>query len=206
MEERKLKSSFGISAWDKLDESSRVFLVSSKIMYNRLLLDANMVDFSGVCLLVTKALEVEMTNRFYKDYCSYLREKSFRNDTTMTWPSGLLNRHGKQMKCKEFTLGCLAYVLCYKHAENSTEDQRKSDLLTLLEFAQEKLFIEQLIDEEMCKQLNQYAEWIEEVRNKYRNPSAHTNQLQQVQAANCFELITDVEKILKIMLDAFKPR
>ena len=38
---------------------------------------------------------------------------------------------------------------------------------------------------------------------KYRNPSAHTNQIQKKDALECFNLTLDVKKILKEMLDTF---
>lgn len=42
------------------------------------------------------------------------------------------------------------------------------------------------------------------MRKEYRNPSALTNELKKVDTENCFELVTDVEKILKPMMDTFK--
>ena len=44
---------------------------------------------------------------------------------------------------------------------------------------------------------------VEEVKNDYRNPSAHTNELRRVDAEQCFALVVDVEKLMKKMLDSF---
>ena len=73
-EEQKLIISLGDSTWNKLQDSSKTFLTTSKITYNKLNELGDVIDYSGVCLLVTKALEVELTLRFYKRFIDYLRE------------------------------------------------------------------------------------------------------------------------------------
>ena len=51
--------------------------------------------------------------------------------------------------------------------------------------------------------LNDFAIQVETVKTEYRNPAAHTNELKYVKAQECFDLIVDVEKLLKKMLDTF---
>ena len=51
--------------------------------------------------------------------------------------------------------------------------------------------------------LNYYAEQIELIKEKYRNPSAHRDQIKRVDAEECMDLIIDVEKLLKQMIDSF---
>ncbi len=51
--------------------------------------------------------------------------------------------------------------------------------------------------------LSDFADEVESVRKDYRNSSAHTNALTKVIAKECFDLVLDVEKLLKRMLDAF---
>lgn len=202
--ENNLKVSLGESAWMKLDESSKTFLISSKLMYNNLLVMGNTVDFSGVCLLVTKALEVEMSNRFCKRYIAYLTDKYPGKINLTNWPRPLINQYGKKIKTNKFTLGNIAYILCYKVDEKNSEEEKNNNKAKLLEFVTEELFIDGYNDEEIISSLNEYAEWIEQVREDYRNPSAHTNRIKKLDAENCFDLVTDVEKILKVMMDSFK--
>ena len=57
-------------------------------------------------------------------------------------------------------------------------------------------------DDEIALIFDQIAEGIETVRKDYRNPSAHTNQLQKVNAQECFDLVLDVEKLLKSIVDS----
>lgn len=65
-ESERLILSFGETAWSKLDDSSKTFLISAKVIFNKLSGISDLIDYSGVCLLVTKALEVEVSNRFGK--------------------------------------------------------------------------------------------------------------------------------------------
>jgi hypothetical protein len=58
-------------------------------------------------------------------------------------------------------------------------------------------------EESISACLNEFAEQVETVKTEYRNPAAHTNELKFVKAQECFDLIVDVEKLLKKMLDAF---
>ncbi|CZQ82316.1 restriction endonuclease subunit S [Trichococcus collinsii] len=204
IEVEKLKASLGEKAWNKMDYSSQTFLFSSKLMYNKLISMGNVVDYSGVCLLVTKALEVEMSNRFFKQYVAFLTERYPGKANLLQWPTTLLNSYGKKMNQKNFTLGSVAYILCFSPVSEISDEQKGTNQSRLLEYTKSELFIEELDDETILEKLMQYAEWIEEVRKDYRNPSAHTNQLKKVDAENCFALVTDVEKILKTMLDAFK--
>ena len=73
-EENLLKQSFEDS-WNKLDEKSKSFLITAKVIYNELNEYNNVIDYSGVCLLVTKALEQELSKRFCKGFISYLKER-----------------------------------------------------------------------------------------------------------------------------------
>ncbi|WP_295592613.1 hypothetical protein [uncultured Methanobrevibacter sp.] len=54
-EKIKLIRSMGESAWMKLSEKSKSFLITSKVMYNHLIMIDDIIDYSGICVLVTKA-------------------------------------------------------------------------------------------------------------------------------------------------------
>lgn len=201
-ESTKLVLTFGESAWGKMDESSRTFLASSKVMFNNLAGMQDIVDYSGVCLLVTKALEVELGKRFCKNFVAFLKEKYPGRANYPIFPTALLDRYGKPLKPKHFTLGSVAYVLCYLTASDLTEEQKNNNKSKLIEYSREKLFTGRT-DEEIIRILHDYAESVEEVKNDYRNPSAHTNKIHRVDAEQCFALVVDVEKLLKRMLDSF---
>ena len=58
-------------------------------------------------------------------------------------------------------------------------------------------------EKEIIDMLDEYAKDIEKIKNKYRNPSAHRNAIQRVNAEECFKVVLDYEKLLKKMLDSF---
>ena len=202
IEQKKLIILFGENAWKKMEDSSKTFLVSSKVIFNNLIKLQDIVDYSGVCLLVTKALEVEMNKRFCKNFEAYLKTKYPGKANHSQFPTALLDKYGKPLKPKRFTLGAIAYVLCYNKSDELTEEQEQNNRNKLLEYVKDKLFSDKS-DDEIMNILYTYAEEIEEVRESFRNPSAHTNELRRVDAEECFALVVDVEKILKKMLDSF---
>lgn len=202
LELHKLVLSFGENAWKKMEESSQTFLVSSKVIFNNLISLKDIVDYSGVCLLVTKALEVEMGKRFCKNFIDYLKQKYPGKTNFVQFPTALLDKCGEPLQPKHFTLGSVAYVLCYFKSNEITDEQKKNNKEKLIEYAREKLFTNKT-DEDIFNKLQDYAKSVEKVRTNYRNPSAHTNELHRVDAEQCFALVVDVEKILKKMLDSF---
>ena len=200
IEKEKLIQSLGDSAWNKLDGSSKDFLITAKITYNSLLTMKDVIDYSGVCLPVTKAVELEMSNRFCRDYVLYLKNRYPGNDYSQ-YPISLLNRYDKPMKPKEFTLGTVAFVLSYNIKEGCSEEQIQINHDRLMEYVSEKLMKGKSKDE-IEKVISFIAEGVEDIRKDYRNPSAHTNQLQSSNAKQCFDLVIDIEKLLKTILDA----
>lgn len=178
LELQKLIMSFGESAWNKLENSSKIFLVSSKVMFNNLICLDDVVDYSGVCLLVTKALELEMGRRFCKNFIAFLKQKYPGKENHQYYPSALLDKFGHPIKPKQFTLGTVAYVLCYLNSDGLTEEQILNNKSKLVEYSKEKL-LSKLSDDQILETLADYGEAIEEVKKNYRNPSAHTNQLKK---------------------------
>lgn len=201
-EEEKLKISLGEAAWDKLSEESQKFLVSAKVTYNYLINIKAAIDYSGVCLLVTKALEVEMKKRFYTDYMAYLKNTYPGKKNYNKFPAALLNQYGQPIRPKDFTLGRVAFTLCAKFGNNVTEDEKEHDRARLVEFSKVRLFAGKTSDE-ILDILESYGEDIASITDEYRNKAAHTNELKRVNAELCFNLVLDVEKLLKRMLDSF---
>ena len=200
VEQQKLVNSFGNSAWAKLSEQSRTFLISAKVIFSSLLALEDLIDYSGVCLLVTKALELELSRRFCGDFVSFLRQK-YRKDYSR-YPTTLLDKYGKPIKAKHFTLGSVAYVLCYERADNISDEDFEKNKQALIDFCSEKILTGK-DDESIMNCLHEFALQVEKVKSEYRNPAAHTNELKYVKAQECFNLIVDVEKLLRKILDSF---
>jgi hypothetical protein len=71
-----------------------------------------------------------------------------------------------------------------------------------MEYCKECIF-SKYNENEIKELLKKYASNIEKIRENYRNPSAHTNEIKRIDAEECFNLVLDVEKLLKQMLDSF---
>ena len=199
-EKIKLMDSFGQNAWNKLSTNSKTFLITSKLMYNKLLNQAEIVDYSGICVLVTKALEVEIFKRFYTNFLNFLDEKY--NKDYSKYHTALLFQNRIPLLPEKFTMGSIAYVLGYKKDRYDSTAQIKNNKLRLMEYCKYCIF-SGYSQEKIEKLLNSYASSIEYIRINYRNPSAHRNQIGRINAKECFDLIVDVKKLLKQMLDSF---
>lgn len=200
LEKTKLIRSFGEDAWNKMSIDSKNFLISSKIIYNELILIDDILDYSGVCILITKALECEIFNRFYTKFIKYLNINYHSN--LREYPTGLLYNKRQLLYHKRFTMGSFAFVMCYKENWEDTDEEKENNKVKLLEYCKSCLF-SKYDDKEIMQLLNKYASSIEMIRVKYRNPSAHRNKITKINAEDCFDLIVDVEKLLKKMLDSF---
>lgn len=200
MEKKKLIYSIGEEGWKKLRNKSKTFLITSKVMYNHLITMEDIIDYSGICVLVTKALEVEIQKRFFSDFLDYLYENYGTN--YKMYHTALLYRKMEPLKSEKFTMGNIAFVMC--HIENRYDDESEKDnnKARLMEYCKECIF-SKYDKKEIKKLLNKYASSIEEIRKKYRNPSAHTNKIKRIDAEECFNLVLDIEKLLKQMLDSF---
>ena len=158
------------------------------------------VDYSGVCLLVTKTLELEMCKRFYINFLNYLDDNYNKNYSI--YPTGLLYKNKGPLKPEKFNLGRIAFILCLKNDKFNNNQQKRNNKDKLIEYCKSNLFTD-YDENKIDGTLIDYAYSIEEIRTKYRNPSAHTNEIKRTDAKDCFDLVLDVEKLLKKMLDSF---
>ena len=200
IEERKLIQLIGENGWKKLNRTSQRFLVSARLMFQYLQKLQDVIDYSGVCVLVTKALEVEMDKRFYYNFLAYLRNK-YKNDYSK-YHTALLYKHKIPLKEHSFTMGNIAFVLCLIDNRNDNSAQIENNKIQLLNYAKKSL-LSKYTEEEIKNLLREYAEAIEHIRKRFRNPSAHTNELKRVDAEDCLNIVLDVQKLLKRMLDSF---
>ena len=200
-----LKETLGEVCWERLDPRSRTFLISSRVMYDELIVLDDVIDYSGVCLLVTKALEYELSKRFYTKFLSYLKGKYGKNYSK--YPSTMIRKYNGNvttMQKHDFTLGAIAYIFCMKPFLKQGEDitQKNYDKNILLDFAMAELY-ENASRKDIETQLDAFAVDIEEIKNKYRNKAAHTNEIKKKNARECFDIVLDVQKLLKTMIEAF---
>lgn len=202
------------SAWNKLSEQSKAFLISSKVMYNTLLDLGNIVDYSGVCIMITKAFEVELFRRLFKEYTKYLEEQFPIAAKGDKWPKSLVNvsYYSNQAsycikKDKDITLGNYPYIMgVFPENCRAPEDERMKEHSKKIfyQFAKEKLFLTIFPEQQIQELIQKYAYEIDEITRKYRNPSAHKNELRLKSASECFDYVIEVQRVLGNMLDSFR--
>lgn len=200
VEQIKLEDSMGDDAWNKLSEKSKTFLITAKVLYNDLLRIKYITDYSGICILVTKALEEEIFKRFFINFIDYL-DKAYNKDYSQ-YHTALLFKDGTILYENRFTMGNIAFVLGFKENKYDTPEKINNNDKKLMEYCKNNIFSNKT-EKEIRKLLNEYAGYIEKIRKKYRNPSAHRNAIRRVNAKDCLELVLDVEKLLKRMLESF---
>lgn len=199
-EERKLINTLGKSAWKKLSQKSRTFLITSKVMFNELLLIEGQLDFSGVCILVTKALEEEAKKRFYFGFTKFLKGK-YGSDLSK-YHTALLFRNTSLLKQEKFTMGSIPFAMGFIQNKNDNPNQISNNDKVLVEYVKSEL-MPNSTDVQILSVVKGYGKDIDKIRKDYRNPSAHTNELGQKSAQECFNFVIDVEALLKNMLDSF---
>ncbi len=197
--------------WKKLDDSSKTFLITAKSNYDSMIKmkDSDTFDYSGVCLLVTKALEVEITKRFFLYYKKYLSRKY---DSVSQWPYALRkhDRYGvtdEEIDDNDFTLGSIVSVTGLRRDDNSGSIvyvngswPARNEFIC---YAQQELFKfseKQRIEVEIRLDCS----FVDTVRLDYRNPSAHRDRLSKTSAKACLDYVIDVQHMLRNMLSKMK--
>lgn len=191
----------GKETWNKLEIDSQRFLVTAKLTFSENVLFGDNVDYSSICLLASKAFEIELANRFVVEYERYIKEK-YGNDLNK-WPSALIknDKYGKKqvLRKDEFMLGTCPYIMGLL-PKNSTEAS--------LNYKCFKLYcLEKLFDKTKCNDIDDmlkvFDNQIKTIKNKYRNPAAHKSSINLLEASECLDYILEVENVLKEMIDVF---
>ena len=188
----RLSGLFTLPVWNRLSEKSRSFLVTADYTYENMIQQDSReeFDYSGVCLLVTKAVEVESCNRFFNEYKAYLVEKLGSN--VDSWPDAMTktDRFGRKYAAWDFTLGSVVHITGYDKEMNDVSflDYASSVLYP----GKEAIWIK--------NQLKSACEFVEKVRKDYRNPASHKESIKMVTAAECLDYVINVQKKLKEMI------
>lgn len=199
--------------WDKLDEKSRELLITAKSNYDSMtkMPNKDSMDYSGVCLLVTKALEIEITKRFFDNYKVFLNRKYA---SVSQWPHVLRKRIRGQVTDEvipdgAFTLGSVVPTVGYKREYDANDKivgysrGHNGTRLDFLDYATRNLF--KSSDRSSAeREIEKDYLFIEKVRLDYRNPSAHKGKVTITSAKNCMEYVIDVQHMLKEILETMK--
>lgn len=201
--------------WDRLDPRTQRELFSAKMSYQLLAQKecGNDIDFSGVCTLASKAMEVECEKYFYKRFRQYIFEQTpeKRRDAQFVEALSLTEEAEKQSKQRGgFTLGSVQHILKPRYDRKKGESEPyKRYMAVLTSYARERLFspgvgADLMDDQQIQNILWTYVDYVNTVKNQYRNPSVHKELISQQNALSCLDYVVDVEKKLKEMVSAFQ--
>lgn len=179
--------------WQRLDEKTRSYLITAKYTFESLLKqeETMSMDYSGVCLLLTKSVELESRKRFFDGYGQYLYKKYQNNYNS--WPQSMVFYDKKSRALKQnnvYTLGALSSIV--KSSGKSFSDE-------FLDYAGAELY-SKMTRSDIKAELKRNCDFIEYIRVQYRNPSAHTGSFKHIGAKQCFEYIIEVHKMLQRMI------
>lgn len=206
-EESYLKMVFGDS-WGKLNDKSKSFLVTAKVLFAQMVTTESELDYSGVCILVTKALEEELKIRFYDRFIVYLKNKYPFPEKANAWHSSSVEeKKGSREKillpAYRFTLGSVYFFCLPKKPRWMPDNIYTIDSSRIREYGEESLF-NKMNAQEIIHMLNFIGDKANYVKDRYRNRAAHTNELKRIDAKSCFDEIVDVQKIFVQIMSSFR--
>lgn len=191
--QEELRNIFGCDAWNKLQNESKEFLISARTMYESV---TEQFDYSAVCLLVCKALEVELRYRLFTEYQRYL------TDNNIAFPESL-KKGKKNMQAYDFTLGSVQYILCIDLENNTYKVKDDTSKKLILDYMKNRL-MKKYSEKEIQEIWLDYAKQIDWIKKEYRNKAAHSSVIKRLDAEKCLNLVVYIEKLLCRMLDSFE--
>lgn len=180
-EEAQLKGMFGDS-WYLLDEYTRRSLISAKVFASNCRKSSyKTLDYSGIIISATSALENELKLRFFIGYQDYLYKKVGKPSADK-WPQSMLftKRNGQIVKNTVFTMGSLSYIF-------DCIDADKESLQNYLQMILSSEYKDKGMSVFLTRNPNgkSFIDRCEDVRNNYRNAAAHTEPVSIEKAEAC---------------------
>jgi hypothetical protein len=181
--------------WNKMAEESRSCVITSKVAYESLQKadPEDTMDYSGICILASKALDIEISKRFVRQYVDYLKEKK----AIEQWPNVFFDKNGELLEDEKFTLGTIQFVV---GINESGEIKNYYVYNMFCEYARNRLYTKSLNNSELKAHLTKCVQCVEKVRNDYRNPAAHRTALNSITAKECLDYLIDTYKKMKEIL------
>ena len=202
-----LSGRFG-DRWKRLDNKSQNFLVSGRAIFYQLAAARQMIDYSSVCVVVSKAVEGELKRRLFSDFCRYMEERLPLAEHGSQWPSGLCQyKDGKGYVLRaseQLTLGSIAYLCHFKPDSRLSEAARNRNLHWLSQYGRDRLFRNLASEEEIWRLLWEIGRFADSVASNYRNPAAHSAFFGYQKAVEFFAYVLEGEKSLPWIVQQFR--
>lgn len=188
----------GQDAWDKMNPNSQVFIVTAELLFEQWKIYEEGIDFGPICLSVSKALEVEVTRRYFVGFRDYLQKEELQ------LPNEMYNKDGSIKEADDYMLGNLTGVTGYAVYLDMQKVKligRFTDINQLfLRYVKADLMKGK--SESQCSEaIKEHLLSVKNVCENYRNPAAHKKKMNKVSARECLDYMIDVKRILGKMID-----
>ena len=199
----KLKSSVGKKTFLKLSSQSITWLVSALMAYDSMKDYDRMVDFSGVCVQIGKACEYELKKRIFTGYMAYEKKKYGEPQYLKKIPSACFSTNDTTEESQlltedQVTLGKLKYIM---GLDDNGRIASQKIWHEFREYAEVELLVNPASSYNIIKS---QMPVIARIRDEYRNPSAHAQEVTVVDAQECIQYVITVQKKLSELLEQYK--
>ena len=199
----KLKSSVGKKTFLKLSSQSITWLVSALMAYDTMKDYDRMVDFSGVCVQIGKACEYELKKRIFTGYMAYEKKKYGEPQYLKKIPSACFSTNDTTEESQlltedQVTLGKLKYIM---GLDDNGRIASQKIWHEFREYAEAELLVNPASSYNIIKS---QMPVIARIRDEYRNPSAHAQEVTVVDAQECIQYVITVQKKLSELLEQYK--
>lgn len=198
-----IKGRIGEESWNKLDEKSKTWLISGLLAYSDVEDFNQLLDFSGVCVQLCKAVENEMKKRHMTMYIEYETEK-YGDELFRKIPYELLvkDKYGHRKDIirdpDRYTLGDSKYLsginpdgeVFNEYSWHDFEEYAKKCLLKDPSKSQETIA--------------EHVGFIIDIKDRFRNQAAHSRHMDIAQAKECIECLIGSYNRLGSILDDYK--
>ena len=204
-----LKEDLSPDVWYKLSNESQRLLTTAQFIFDQISSKAysQINEFSCVCLLITKALEIETTKRYFDEYIEYLETQ----ETPDNWPYALRKKdyYGgyteETIKREEFTLGTAIHVAGLQNTSTSecapTISIKANYVFNkFAKYYRNRLYKCQIIPKIEQKIIDD-CHFIETVRINYRNPAAHKDIIGIDVAKQCIDYVLTDNNLRNMIKD-----
>ena len=200
---KKLKSSIGKKTFLKLSSQSVTWLVSALMAYDTMKDYDRMVDFSGVCVQIGKACEYELKKRIFTGYMAYEKKKYGEPQYLKKIPSACFSTNDTTEESQlltedQVTLGKLKYIM---GLDDNGRIASQKIWHEFREYAEAELLVNPASSYNIIKS---QMPVIARIRDEYRNPSAHAQEVTVVDAQECIQYVITVQKKLSELLEQYK--
>ena len=100
-------------------------------------------------------------------------------------------------------MGSIPFLCGVRCSDKVSDAQHERDYESVFKYAREKLLLAGLEDNEVRKTLHVIGSDTDKITQKYRNPAAHINALQQADAEECLRFLLEVEKVFIWIMERF---